>query len=66
MGRYRYRTCVLVGPWRDAVQEAARDAIRSGQARLDRSGAGLSWSVPGTIEQEDEEVTGHDCRLAPE
>jgi hypothetical protein len=47
---YRYRTAVLVGPWRPRSKEAERDAIRAGQARLDSAGR-LSWSVHGTIEE---------------
>lgn len=50
MGRYRYRTCVLVGPWRETKEQAAADAIRSNQARPGPSGIGLSWLVPGRIE----------------
>lgn len=30
--RCRYRTAVLVGPWKSSAQEAAQDAIRAGQA----------------------------------
>lgn len=50
MGRYRYRTSVLVGPWRDAPDQAVADAIRTRQARPDETGEGLVWLVPGEIE----------------
>lgn len=58
MGRYRYRTCVLVGPWRESPEEAAEDAIRSRQARPNDGGGGLSWSVPGMIEERSEADDG--------
>lgn len=51
MGRYRYRTSVLVGPWRDTREEAVADAVRSNQARMDGSHDGLLWLVPGAIEE---------------
>ena len=53
MALYRYRTCVLAGPWRSSRAEAVRDARRAGQAdprRVDR----LSWRVPGEIEKKEE------------
>jgi hypothetical protein len=50
MRRYRYRTVVLVGPWRDTEDEAVADAVRSNQARLDESGPAPIWLVPGEIE----------------
>ena len=49
MGRYRYRTCVLVGPWRDTPERATADAVRSNQARVGDDGV-LLWVVPGRIE----------------
>ena len=52
MGQYRYRTCVLVGPWRGSRSEAAGDAIRSRQARPKDGGEDLEWLVPGQIEEE--------------
>lgn len=55
MGRYRYRTNVLVGPWRDTPERAAADAVRSNQARMDPIGSGLIWLVPGRIEAGDGE-----------
>ncbi|MBX3562700.1 MAG: hypothetical protein KF780_12920 [Sphingomonas sp.] len=54
MGRYRYRTRVLIGPWRDTAERAAADAVRSRQARFEADDAGLVWLVPGTIELADD------------
>jgi hypothetical protein len=49
--RYRYRTAVLTGPWRETETEAAHDAVRANQAVDDDSrDAGLKWTVPGRIE----------------
>lgn len=53
MGRYRYRTCVLVGPWRVTREQAVADAVRSKQARSDGSAEGTIWLVPGRIEAAD-------------
>lgn len=50
MGRYRYRTSVLVGPWRDTCEKAVSDAIRNNQAKADVTGEGIVWLVPGVIE----------------
>ena len=50
MARFRYRTSVLVGPWRETPERAAADAVRSGQARADVAGENLVWIVPGKIE----------------
>jgi hypothetical protein len=55
VGRYRYRTGVLVGPWRDTREQAVADAVRSNQARIDGSGGDLLWLVPGRIEESDGE-----------
>lgn len=55
MGRYRYRTGVLVGPWRDTREQAVADAVRSKQARIDESGDDPLWLVPGSIETSDDE-----------
>jgi hypothetical protein len=50
--RYRYRTSVLTGPWRDTEHEAANDAVRAKQAvNDDAQPAGLKWTVPGRIEE---------------
>jgi len=54
MTRYRYRTSVLVGPWRATRREAALDAICSNQARADDTGGTLVWLVPGEIETDGE------------
>lgn len=50
MERFRYRTAVLVGPWRDRIEQASADAVRAGQARLEPPGSELIWTVPGRIE----------------
>jgi len=50
--RYRYRTSVLTGPWRETEFEAADDAVRAKQAVNDiTQSCGLRWTVPGRIEQ---------------
>ena len=49
--RYRYRTAVLTGPWRDSEREAIGDAVRARQAEADE-GAPVRWVVPGRIEEE--------------
>jgi hypothetical protein len=50
--RYRYRTSVLTGPWRETALEAANDAVRAKQAVNDVTQAsGLRWTVPGRIEE---------------
>ena len=52
MRRYRYRTAVLTGPWRETEPEAANDAVRAKQAVSDSSQAsGIRWTVPGRIEE---------------
>lgn len=55
VGRYRYRTSVLVGPWRDTREQAVADAVHSNQARIDGSGEDIVWLVPGRIEAADGE-----------
>lgn len=52
MRRYRYRTSVLTGPWRETAFEAADDAVRAKQAinEVDEL-SGLRWIVPGWIEE---------------
>jgi hypothetical protein len=57
MTRYRYRTPALVGPWRSTSRQAARDAIRSKQARAGEADESLIWLVPGEIETTDERGT---------
>ena len=49
--RYRYRTSVLTGPWRD-TDRGRRDAVKAKQAVNDASQAsGIRWTVPGKIEE---------------
>ena len=51
MRRYRYRTAVLTGPWRETEIEAASDAVRAKQATDDITRPeGIRWTVPGRIE----------------
>lgn len=51
--RYRYRTPVLAGPWRDSRDAALRDAVGAHQAHEDAGApGGLRWLVPGEIEEE--------------
>jgi hypothetical protein len=46
---YRYRTAVLVGPWRRSADQALQDAVAAGQAKLDH--AGPRWQVNGMVEE---------------
>lgn len=49
---YRYRTPVLVGPWRKTARQALLDALRARQARRDeRDRQVVHWLVPGGIEE---------------
>lgn len=49
---YRFRTSVLVGPWRKTARQAVLDAVRAKQARRDaRSREAVHWLVPGRIEE---------------
>jgi hypothetical protein len=51
--RYRYRTAVLVGRWRDSAEAAVEDAVAARQARRhDKIHGAIHWVVPGEIEQE--------------
>lgn len=47
---YRYKTPVLVGPWRRRPERALEDAVAAGQVRYDERGEPL-WEVSGTIER---------------
>jgi hypothetical protein len=50
--RFRYRTSVLTGPWRESEFEAVNDAVRAKQAVTDiTQTSGLRWTVPGRIEE---------------
>jgi hypothetical protein len=50
--RFRYRTAVLTGPWRDSEEEAVLDAVKARQAELDgASPSEVRWIVPGRIEE---------------
>jgi hypothetical protein len=49
---YRYRTPVLVGPWRKSARQAVLDALHAHQARRDeRERETVHWLVPGRIEE---------------
>jgi hypothetical protein len=57
--RYRYRTSVLTGPWREAREDAVSDAVRAKQAEIeDRSSGRIRWIVPGVIEEREDEMSG--------
>ena len=47
---YRYKTPVLVGPWRRQAERALQDAIAAGQAHKERGGD-FRWTVSGEIEK---------------
>jgi hypothetical protein len=54
---FRYRTELVVGPWRATRREALADAVRCGLARW----AGepwdeVAWRFPGEIEERDEDA----------
>jgi hypothetical protein len=58
--RYRYRTSVLTGPWRDAREDAVSDAVRAKQAEVEDQKSGkVRWIVPGVIEEHNGEASGH-------
>lgn len=47
---YRYRTAVLVGPWRRRPEQALEDAMKAKQVR--REGINdFRWIVDGAIEE---------------
>ena len=46
---YRYRTSVLIGPWRRDPDRAIEDAIAAGQASRNERGD-LRWIISGEIE----------------
>lgn len=48
--RYRYRTAILLGPWRDSRLKAECDAVARGQAEFAGSSGRFVWKVPGEIE----------------
>jgi hypothetical protein len=52
--RYRYRTAVLVGNWRNSRDVAIEDAVAAKQAvREPTEASELRWIVPGRIEEEE-------------
>ena len=52
--RYRYRTAVLVGSWRNSRDVAIEDAVAAKQAvREPGEASGVRWIVPGSIEEEE-------------
>ena len=48
--RYRYRTQILVGQWRESRREAESDAVLARQADIDPESGELVWRLPGEIE----------------
>ena len=51
--RFRYRTNVLTGPWRDSFDRAVEDAARAGQILFDQDRrSDFRWVVPGQIERQ--------------
>jgi hypothetical protein len=57
--RYRYRTSVLTGPWRESREDAVRDAVRAKQAEMeDVKACRVRWIVPGVIEEQNGEASG--------
>jgi hypothetical protein len=58
--RFRYRTSVLTGPWRDDREQAVSDAVRAKQAEIaDEASRKVRWIVPGVIEECNGEASGH-------
>ena len=56
MTRYRYRTFVVVGPWRPSRRDAMADAVRNGFAQwLGPPWQELKWRFPGEIETDERE-----------
>jgi len=55
MTRYRYKTAIVSGPWRETRRDAMVDAIRNGFASwADSEWQDLKWRFPGEIEEEEE------------
>ena len=58
--RYRYRTSVLTGPWRESRDGAVHDAVRAKQAEIEGGKSGkVRWIVPGVIEEGEVEASGN-------
>ena len=55
---YRYRTKVIVGPWRFTREAAATDAVKARQARY--HDGSLDWKVPGEIEVQRQAAAQHE------
>lgn len=50
--RYRYRTAIVVGPWRASRRDALRDAVRNGFAAWGGPPwTQVKWRFPGEIEE---------------
>jgi hypothetical protein len=62
MRRYRYRTKVLTGRWRDSFDAAVGDAARAGQIAFENDDSAFRWIVPGSIEEREED--GGEARRA--
>ena len=51
MPSYRYRTGLLLGPWRASEREAREDAVRAGLASWTGPARDeVEWRFPGAIE----------------
>ncbi len=58
MRKYRYRTTVLTGRWRDSFAAAVDDAARARQIVFDaEKQTDFRWIVPGAIEEQDDKAT---------
>ena len=61
MPSYRYRTSILVGPWRDTRLKAECDAVLMGQAEFAGGRGDFTWKVEGTIEVRQEPAEPKDA-----
>ena len=56
---FRYRTALLLGPWRSSPEDAVEDAVRRGVARRVRgSPDAVEWLFPGEIELRPDDADG--------
>lgn len=50
MPAYRYRTAILIGPWRDSRLKAETDAVAMRQGDFSGPNGAFEWKVAGEIE----------------